>query len=143
MNMNTISSIYKITHVPTDLVYIGRTTQDPRLRFCQHIELALSDSPYKTKLHRCIEAADFNDLRLDVLETGIENPVTAILKEKEYIAQYDSFNNGLNSEPNGVGNRPISSEIKNMIVDNYQNGYSIKNICRNYNVSSNTVKKNN
>lgn len=86
--------IYKITHKPTNQVYIGQTTQAFTLRWYQHFFCTT-----KTRFHQMIESTALTDWVFEVIETLPKNSAKEVVNEKErkWINHYDSVNTGFNS----------------------------------------------
>jgi hypothetical protein len=95
--------IYKITVVPLNQVYIGMDTKPSYKlsRWKTHQQLAHKSS--KTKLHRAMAKYTIEDSIVEILEDGFISIGKLALAEINYIKQFDSYKNGLNSTPGGDG----------------------------------------
>ena len=80
--------IYKITHVPTGMVYIGQTTRSFTLRWWEHL-----------KCSSWTDGFEITDLTFSVIEVLNKNISNDELLEREtyWINHYESLKNGFNS----------------------------------------------
>lgn len=95
--------IYKITIVPLNQVYIGLDTKPSYKlsRWSKHQEEA--NSRCRTKLHSSMKHYGIENCTIEIIEDGFESIGKLALAEINYIKQYDSYRNGLNSTPGGDG----------------------------------------
>lgn len=101
MNGRSLPIIYKITNKITSKVYIGKTTQIFTLRWYQHF-FQTGDN----KFHQAIKSTPVTDWTFEVLEaidlpdTKSHSEVEAFIIERErfYIAQFNSIEEGYNSK---------------------------------------------
>jgi hypothetical protein len=95
--------IYKITVLPLNQVYIGLDTKPSYKlsRWNTHCKEALSKC--KTKLHKAIKNYGVENCSIEIVEDNFKLLGTLALAEIEYIKQFNSFKNGLNSTPGGDG----------------------------------------
>jgi group I intron endonuclease len=90
--------IYKMVNTINDDVYIGCTIYALDKRFYEHLHRCFK-SDVNTKLYNSIREFGAKNFTIELLE---ECPLSEISeKEKQYITQYDSFDNGLNSALGG------------------------------------------
>jgi len=95
--------IYKITVLPLGKVYIGFDTKPEYKKSRWRIHCKESLTEPKGKLHKAIHQYGPKNCMYEVIETGFDSISKLALAEIEYIKQYDSFKNGLNSTPGGDG----------------------------------------
>lgn len=95
--------IYKITVVPLNQVYIGLDTKSAYKlsRWNKHQEEAKSRC--RTKLHSAMNKYGIENCTIEIIEDGFDSIGKLALAEINYIKQYDSYRNGLNSTPGGDG----------------------------------------
>lgn len=90
--------IYKM-QFPDTSIYIGKTTRKLLDREKEHL------SALKSNRHHSIKAQlKYNTLgtpTFSEVETNIQNPTELSLREKFWVAHYDSYNNGLNCTEGG------------------------------------------
>ena len=119
-----VGYIYKITNKITGEVYIGQTYKDYEKRWNAHKNDA-KQGKKKTKLVQSFVKYDIDNFEFEMIEEVIGYSGYLLdIKETEYIRQYDSYNNGLNS--NEGGNRNGYSEIQYVaiIVDKFLEVFS-------------------
>ena len=113
-------SIYKITNLINNKVYIGQTRQDIHKRFIQHCSCANRTHPYKSKLHEAIRKYGKDNFNIECID--IANNLDE-LNEKEifWIKYYNSLdiNFGYNITSGGGGTPDYhhSEEIKRIISE--------------------------
>ncbi len=91
--------VYKIQHRATGLVYIGKTKVNGLAeRIALHVNWAKKGRGAEGSLHDLIRKYGIEAFEVSVLE---ERAVNALEAERRYIAQYDSFNSGLNRSAGG------------------------------------------
>lgn len=95
--------IYKITVIPINQVYIGLDTKPlyKLSRWSKHQEEA--NSRCRTKLHTAMNQHGIENCTIEIIEDGFESVGKLALAEINYIKQYNSYRNGLNSTPGGDG----------------------------------------
>jgi hypothetical protein len=95
--------IYKITVVPLNQVYIGLDTKPSYKlsRWSKHQEEA--NARCRTKLHSSMKHYGIENCTVEIIEDGFESIGKLALAEINYIKQYNSYRNGLNSTPGGDG----------------------------------------
>ena len=111
--MKEKGSIYSALCKVTNKRYIGQTVRNVSERWKEHI----SDSKNpKTSLHRAIAKYGANMFVVRVIEEDID--VTNLdEREKHWINEFDTFNNGYNLTEGGqgVGQRELSEESRDKI----------------------------
>ena len=107
--------IYKITVIPINQVYIGLDTNPSYKlsRWNKHQKEA--NSRCKTKLHSAMKQYGIENCTIEVIEDNFESIGKLALAEINYIKQYNSYRNGLNSTPggDGLGRRDLASLTDN------------------------------
>jgi hypothetical protein len=95
--------IYKITVVPINQVYIGMDTEPiyKKSRWKDHCRESKKDT--KRKVHAAMKKFGIENCIYEVLEDRFTTLGALALSEINYISQYDSFKNGLNSSRGGDG----------------------------------------
>ena len=103
--------IYIITNKINDKVYIGQTRQEnPEKRWEQHIN-DFKRATKNTKLVQSVKRIGIDNFSFEVIdERQYEEVFQLDLVEWEYIKQYDSCNNGYNSDEGNNINK--SAEMK-------------------------------
>lgn len=95
--------IYKITVIPLNQVYIGLDTKASYKLSRWKTHQKESKSKPGTKLHRAINQYGIANCSIEMVEDGFLTVGTLALAEIDYIKQFDSYRNGLNSTPGGDG----------------------------------------
>ena len=97
--------IYKITCIPTNKIYIGKTESTVQKRWKDHCRSAFleSHSDYNFPFHRAIRKYGINNFMIETLEK-INDSEKLKVQEKYWIQFYDSYNQGYNSTLGGDGN---------------------------------------
>lgn len=95
--------IYKITVTTTNKCYIGLDTKPvyKESRWKLHCKDALGNST--RKIHVSMREAGLENCMYEVLATGFSSMSALAIAEIDFIKQYDSYRNGLNSSPGGDG----------------------------------------
>jgi group I intron endonuclease len=92
--------IYKITNTINGKVYIGCTVTTLKKRYYEHLYRCFK-SDYKSKLYNSIKKYGEENFTIELIT---ECDVDKIYEtEKQYIKEYNSFENGLNSTFGGEG----------------------------------------
>lgn len=90
--------IYKATNLKTNETYIGATTKSIEERKNDHIQK--SDKGKGYKFHNAISTYGANSFRWDQIDSASDNNELAA-KEIKYISDYDTLENGYNSDKGG------------------------------------------
>ncbi len=116
--------VYIITNNVNDKVYIGETLSPLKKRFRQHCWAAYNESFRNFYFYRAIRKYGKENFEIQELERVVDTDrkivKSKILElEEKYIKEYDSFNNGYNSNTGGrhyievkLETRKLQSEIK-------------------------------
>ena len=92
--------IYSFTNLINDKRYIGLTT-NPELRKSRHIEYS-KDINCQAPLYRAIRKYGLENFKFEIIEHDV--PIELLSeREKFWIKEFDSMNNGYNSTPGGEG----------------------------------------
>jgi group I intron endonuclease len=117
--------IYKITNKKNKQMYIGCTVYSLEKRFYEHLYRCFK-SNYKSKLYNSIKKYGEENFEIElIVECDLDNMYDF---EKNYIKEYDTYYNGLNSTLGGEGclGYEHSDEIRQNISNNLKNGDSHK-----------------
>lgn len=130
--------IYKITCIPTQQIYVGKTVVTPEFRWEQHCKAAFlpSHGDYNFPFHRAIRKYGKENFIVQWIDK--EDNLNQ-LKEKEifWIAFYDSYYHGYNATLGGDGNLKYDyDEIVNYYL---QNGNSLLKTCQYFHIYDQVV----
>lgn len=137
-----IGHIYKVTNLINGKVYIGQTIQTVQNRWYRHCgKSGISQAELNTHFKRAILKYGKDNFKIEV----IEDCDSSLLNEREkyYISYFDSYNNGYNSTLGGNdGYKPYKTNDKTnqQIAQLYEEGFSLREIGREYNLDKTTVK---
>ena len=92
-----MSIIYKITNRLNNKCYIGQTTQEPNVRWKQHVK----PKKYKCAIYSAILKHGLDNFIFEIIEKTEQE----LLDEREiyYIKKYNSYKNGYNLTKGGEG----------------------------------------
>lgn len=94
--------IYKIT--VDNKVYIGFDSKDKSINHRWNIHKRVAEiGCTKTKLYRAMKQHCIENCKYEIIDEDFSSIAELAAAEIEYIAQYDSYRNGLNSTPGGDG----------------------------------------
>ena len=129
--------IYKITCIPTNKIYIGKTQVRIKDRWQSHCRAAYlpSHGDYNFPFHRAIRKYGKENFKIE----EVEQCDNAILKEREqyWIEYYDSYNNGYNATLGGDGQLKYDYD---KIVNYYlSHNFSLIDTCKYFNVYDQVV----
>lgn len=132
-----LGSIYCITNKITGEQYVGQTTRSIYYRFGQHIDEAIRRDSSK-KIHQNIR--DYGERNFIIEE--LEECEDYLLSERErfWIQQKDTYNNGLNENLGGQGNVKILEEDYSKIIDFYLKQKNYILTCSTFKISKDTLK---
>lgn len=123
--------IYKFENRYTHQIYIGQSVRIER-RYEQHREeakLMRSQSKFYEALH-----GHFEDFDFEILEECLPEELNE--RERYWVAYYDSFHNGLNSNEGGLGGIYDRTEI----FDLWDQGLSVGEIAKELGCVSETIR---
>ena len=131
--------IYKITNNLNNKVYIGQTIQKPIERFYQHCAKKCDKYILNMVIHKAIFKYGKDNFTFEVIE---EVPKQQLNEREEYwIKYYNSYVNGYNSTKGGQkGNKPFKNIDNKAIIEQYQQGKSLRTIGKIFNIDKATVK---
>jgi len=97
--------IYKITVIPTNKCYIGFDTAPSYklARWKVHCRNAKASTNNYTKLYIAMSDAGIENCKVEIVEDTFTSIVKLALAEINYIKQFDTYTNGLNSTTGGDG----------------------------------------
>lgn len=110
--------IYKITNNKNGKIYIGKTIRNIRDRFQRHIQDAMSNR-LDTHLARAIRKYGSDSFEISLVEK-VQDENILDERERYWIEQFDSFNNGYNETRGGDGGNTYegkNSEEMDVIKD--------------------------
>ena len=131
--------IYKITNKLNNKVYIGQTVQKPIERFYQHCAKKCDKYILNMVIHKAIFKYGKDNFTFEVIE---EVPKQQLNEREEYwIKYYNSYTDGYNSTKGGQkGNKPFKDIDNKAIIEQYQQGKSLRTIGKMFNIDKATVK---
>ena len=131
--------IYKITNKLNNKVYIGQTIQKPIERFYQHCAKKCDKYILNMVIHKAIFKYGKDNFTFEVIE---EVPKQQLNEREEYwIKYYNSYTDGYNSTKGGQkGNKPFKNIDNKAIIEQYQQGKSLRTIGKMFNIDKATVK---
>ena len=131
--------IYKITNKLNNKVYIGQTIQKPIERFYQHCAKKCDKYILNMVIHKAIFKYGKDNFTFEVIE---EVPKQQLNEREEYwIKYYNSYTDGYNSTKGGQkGNKPFKDIDNKVIIEQYQQGKSLRTIGKMFNIDKATVK---
>lgn len=104
--MIKIFSIYKITNLINNKIYIGITKRNPKIRFNEHF------SNKNELLYKAKEKYGKDNFLLEIIESNVSEDMIDE-KERYYIQLYKSLvPNGYNLSQGGISNKSISEQGK-------------------------------
>lgn len=139
-----IGRIYKITNLINGKIYIGQTIQTIKERWYRHISNAksLSSQERNMVIKRAIRKYGKENFTIELIEECEDKNLDE--REIYYIKYYDSYINGYNSTLGGKQNcTKFNSKVQkdlNIIKELYLEGFSLKEIAKEYNVDKATIK---
>ena len=95
--------IYKITVLPLNKIYIGLDTRKPykQSRWKSHCRDSVHDP--KGKLHQAMHQYGIDNCTYEIVEDNFNSVASLALAEIKFIADYNSYNDGLNGTLGGDG----------------------------------------
>ena len=131
--------IYKITNKLNNKVYIGQTIQKPIERFYQHCAKKCDKYILNMVIHKAIFKYGKDNFTFEVIE---EVPKQQLNEREEYwIKYYNSYTDGYNSTKGGQkGNKPFKNIDNKAIIEQYQQGKSLRTIGKIFNIDKANVK---
>jgi group I intron endonuclease len=95
--------IYKITVIPTNESYIGFDTAPSYKLARWKTHCRNSKSKSDTKLYKAMATAGLKNCRIEIIEDNFTSIVELALAEINYIKEFNTYKNGLNSTTGGDG----------------------------------------
>ena len=131
--------IYKITNKLNNKVYIGQTIQKPIERFYQHCAKKCDKYILNMVIHKAIFKYGKDNFTFEVIEEVPKQQLNE--REKYWIKYYNSYTDGYNSTKGGQkGNKPFKNIDNKVIIEQYQQGKSLRTIGKMFNIDKATVK---
>lgn len=130
--------IYKITNTINSKVYIGQTIKTAEKRFQQHRNNYTKSYFSQIVLYKAFKKYGIENFSFEIIE---EIPNEELdLREKYWIEQYDSYNNGYNST---LGGRDVElyKFDEEEIIEEYHILKSARQVAKKYNIDHNTIDR--
>lgn len=135
-----LGSIYIIKNKINDKVYIGQTVQDIQERFKQHLKPSTCKKRGTYKIYNAINKYGKENFYVEVLETNIpQNELDN--KEIYYIAEYDSYKNGYNSNNGGNTKELCKVQDIDRLIDLFNKKVNNHKIAKIFNVNVATIQR--
>ena len=140
-----IYTVYKITCLINNKIYIGYTKNDITIRLRQHFKYAANIKNKKTKFTKAILKYGRINFKIEPIFKTI-NKDEALLKEIYFIKEFNTIKFGYNTTEGGIGgitcvNRIVSEKTKKLISLNHADVSGNKNPFFNKTHSDETKKK--
>jgi group I intron endonuclease len=113
-------SIYRITNLVNQMVYIGFTSQTPTRRWDTHRSISRNPNhPNYMHVHAAMTKYGSENFAFDVIYQSKDGVHTHKVMESLFIAEYDSFKTGYNLSAGGEGNpgRKHTDETKRRLAE--------------------------
>lgn len=131
-------SIYIIKNDINKKVYIGQTTMTVHERFMTHMKPSTAKQRSSYKLYMAVKKYGKEHFYVETLESNI--PLEELdTKEIQYIAQYDSYNNGYNSTKGGDGRIINLIENESELLEKAKQGIPATELAKFYGVNKATI----
>lgn len=133
--------IYKITNKINEKCYIGQTRQNVNDRWLTHKRASTTNiNEYNMCIKRAFRKYGIENFIFEIIEECDES----LLNEREiyWISYYDSFRKGYNSTLGGggrLGHLKLEEKV-NDVIDLYLEGFSLRDLAREFNVDKGTIK---
>lgn len=109
-------------------------------RWKAHLKPSVHKTRGSYKIYNAMNKYGKHNFYVEALETDI--PIDILDdKEKSYIQQYDSYNNGYNSTKGGDGRVVNAQRDVEYIVNSYQNGKSTEELAKEFEIHSATIRR--
>ena len=127
--------IYKISNDINDKIYIGLTTRTLKIRWNEHKKYAGKNN---SAIDQAIYEFGIDHFKCELLQDNIIN-TELHQAERDWIAFYDSYNNGYNLTPGGNGRSLTDIQIQSIEQLYFIEQKSIAQICEALNLPHSTV----
>lgn len=127
--------IYKITNDINDLIYIGLTTRTMEVRWAEHKKYAGTNN---SAIDNAIFDLGANHFKCELIQDNIPNDELH-QAERDWVAYYDSYNNGYNLTPGGNGKSLTDKQIQEIERLYFIEQKSIREICEQMDLPHSTV----
>lgn len=138
--MCSIGYIYKIENQINGHVYIGQTKYNCKIRWSSHRNeyKRKSSHNYNTYLYNAMRKYGIDAFDFSVIESCPDDQLND--REKYWIEQYDSFNNGYNMTIGGEGGT-VTKETEEQICKYWKDGLAIWQIQSKTELCYNTIQR--
>jgi group I intron endonuclease len=136
-----IGSIYKITNLLNNKVYIGQTIQKLSDRWNRHCNMNCSEAEHNMIIKKAIIKYGKENFSIEIIETCDSKYLNE--KEKYYINKFNTYKEGYNSTLGGQkGAKMIQTpeDICKEIIELYKYGFSLRDLAKEYFIDKATVK---
>lgn len=133
-NEENVGIVYKATNMINGYSYIGTTTKSIEERKLDHFQRI--DKKYSSKFHDALKEYGKENFNFEVIDT-VSNINELALKEKNYIKEFDSNNNGYNLDSGGGFKKMVYQFDKSgVLLSTFQ---SLEEAAKSVNVSKNSI----
>ena len=131
--------IYKITNLINGKVYIGQTIQPLNLRWQGHCQ-NINNGNYQMVIKRAIHKYGKENFNIEQIEECNQELLNE--REKYWIQFYNSYEKGYNSTLGGQDCTKLPKLLQKQyeIIELYNDGFSLRDIAKEYNVDHATIK---
>ena len=131
--------IYKVTNKINNKIYIGQTVQPLHIRWQGHCQ-NINNGNYQMVIKRAIHKYGKENFIIEEIEKCNQELLNE--REKYWISFYNSYENGYNSTLGGQDHTKMPKLIKKSIeiIELYQEGFSLRELAKEYNVDHATIK---
>ena len=128
--------IYKITNNINGKCYIGKTERTIGIRWSEHTRQSRQKMDYP--LYRAFLKYGIDNFSIKKIEECDNN----ILDEREiyWIDYFDSYKTGYNCTAGGEGGLKDYDEYIDVIIERYQNGERLDQLCKEYHYNYSSIK---
>lgn len=131
-------TIYLITNIITGEQYVGQTRRSFSERINQHIRAA-ADGKIKYALYSAMRKYGIENFKWEVIEEPNVDDLN--IREKFWIAYYDTYKNGYNETTGGEGTSKLSGHDIDEILIQYTQGIPTTQLCQQYNIAPITMRR--
>ena len=130
-----MGTIYLITNIQNQKVYVGKTIRPLKVRWNEHKRDMYNPEKNHNKLYRAMNKYGVHSFVIQVLEENIPFDILG-QKEQEYIKQFNSYYNGYNSTLGGEGESCVDIQ---KLKEQYLQGKNFSEIAKDTGYTVKTV----